>query len=231
MTQDGFYTLKDTLRDECFHSRLGAKLEAESLYLTASGVDFAKKEQSILDVGLGPGYNAVSTLVNWQQTPNAQDLELLSLEIDPEIVKIVTTENNLEIYKNWDDSWKNCLWQFKETEPNFFNKEFIHPTTKSKAFWTIWLSDMSQNDFLKAKLSKNGWDYIWYDPFSPKKNPELWTKDIFSKLKARVHAETVLMTYSCSRAAKDALTEAGWRFELLKTQGPKKKWLKAQIIL
>jgi tRNA U34 5-methylaminomethyl-2-thiouridine-forming methyltransferase MnmC len=59
------------------------------------------------------------------------------------------------------------------------------------------------------KISKK-FDVIIFDPFSPKKQPELWTQEFFSEVSKLAKKGCVLTTYSCARVAKDGLTKAGF---------------------
>lgn len=54
-------------------------------------------------------------------------------------------------------------------------------------------------------------DVIYQDPFSPKKNPILWTPQWFSKLRMVVKKGAILSTYSASRAVREALAQTGWQ--------------------
>src|SRR4051812_14403400 len=89
-TDDGSLSLVHPTHGEAYHSRLGATAEARLLYVESSGIKAAFAAQrpvAVLDVGLGLGYNARETLQAWAQTPRPGALSLLSLEIDPDLVR------------------------------------------------------------------------------------------------------------------------------------------------
>jgi tRNA U34 5-methylaminomethyl-2-thiouridine-forming methyltransferase MnmC len=54
------------------------------------------------------------------------------------------------------------------------------------------------------------YDVIFHDPFSPLKNTEAWTVEVFQLLKALTHPKGILATYSESRVIRSAMAEAGW---------------------
>ncbi|TDJ03767.1 MAG: hypothetical protein E2O68_09420 [Deltaproteobacteria bacterium] len=54
---------------------------------------------------------------------------------------------------------------------------------------------------------------IFQDPFSPKKNPRLWSVEWFESLKNHAHPDVVLSTYSASSSIRKALMLAGWIVE------------------
>ena len=58
---------------------------------------------------------------------------------------------------------------------------------------------------------------IYQDPFSPVKNPELWTKSWFSLLHPLLHPQGIMSTYCSSGQARRNMVAAG--FEVLKQKG------------
>jgi tRNA U34 5-methylaminomethyl-2-thiouridine-forming methyltransferase MnmC len=56
-------------------------------------------------------------------------------------------------------------------------------------------------------------DVIFHDPFSPSKNPELWTEKFFTKLYKLLKRKGRLVTYSCAREVRDNLKKAGFVVE------------------
>ena len=53
-------------------------------------------------------------------------------------------------------------------------------------------------------------DVVFFDPFSPKKQPELWTVDVFKAIKQRMRPGGVLATYSCAKVVRENLEKAGF---------------------
>ena len=56
-------------------------------------------------------------------------------------------------------------------------------------------------------------DVIFHDPFSPKKNPELWTEDFFRKEFEKLKRGGRLVTYSCARQVRENLSKVGFIVE------------------
>jgi len=54
-------------------------------------------------------------------------------------------------------------------------------------------------------------DAVFHDPFSPPKNPELWTEEFFREIKKRMKKGAILATYSCARVTRDNLKAAGFK--------------------
>ncbi|MFH1972524.1 MAG: MnmC family methyltransferase [archaeon] len=53
-------------------------------------------------------------------------------------------------------------------------------------------------------------DVIFHDPFSPKRNPELWTEEFFRKEYDKLSKGGRLVTYSCARSVRDNLKKVGF---------------------
>ncbi len=53
-------------------------------------------------------------------------------------------------------------------------------------------------------------DAIFLDPFSPPKNPELWTESFFRDIKKLMKPKAILATYSCARITRDNLKNTGF---------------------
>ena len=64
-----------------------------------------------------------------------------------------------------------------------------------------------------VKKLNETFDVVFLDPFSPKKCPELWTKDFFSDVKKLMRKNSTLATYSCARSVRDNLRNVGFVVE------------------
>jgi len=61
-------------------------------------------------------------------------------------------------------------------------------------------------------------DLVYFDAFAPEKQPELWTKDLFSKIFLSMKSNSILTTYSSKGMVRRNLEAAGFRVE--KIPGP-----------
>lgn len=66
-------------------------------------------------------------------------------------------------------------------------------------------------------------DAFYQDPFSPKKNPRLWSVDWFVKLRHLAADGAILSTYSAARPVVEALTAASWKVTTRKGFGRKRE--------
>ncbi len=232
-TNDGSLTLYNESFNELYHSEDGALLEARSLYIMGSGFNSLCLEENkdlntiikVCDVGLGLGYNALSTLEAWFSGKGLFSLEIHSLEQDKKLFFELTT-GKASWEESWDDSWCERVKDFEEITPSFFKKVFEHPISRKKALWFVHLGEAKT--LLKENKEKlPHFDFIWQDPFSPKTSPGLWDKEWFSLLTKFSTKNATLMTYSVARSVRDSLAENNWSFKKIPTVTKKKVWLKA----
>jgi queuine tRNA-ribosyltransferase len=66
-------------------------------------------------------------------------------------------------------------------------------------------------------------DLVFWDPFSPRANPELWTLGAFAALRARCGERAALYTYSTATATRSALLLAGFFVGAGDPSGPKEE--------
>lgn len=241
LTADGSLTLKDPGHGECYHSLMGATRESQELYVDASGLAQHWNQPhnrphcpasvvTILDVGLGLGYNAVTTITTWLQAETPTSVVMQSLEIDPALVEALASGA-----ASWQSNWQpdllavvRSLGEVLSPPPGttWFTR-VKHPRNPCTLEWYIHVADARLSDI--SPKHAQGWDYIWQDPFSPEKNPGMWTAEWFAKVRQGTHSDTILMTYSVARGVREALTTAGWHWDKFPSHsGMKRHWLRAK---
>jgi tRNA U34 5-methylaminomethyl-2-thiouridine-forming methyltransferase MnmC len=233
ITDDGSYTLMHPQFKETFHSHSGARLESQLLYINGSGLDKYMSAEScheairILDVGLGLGYNALTTISQWQNTEAPPSLNMLSLEIELELIELLTTSQGPWMI-NWDQNWKAISQGLQRTAPFSWSLSLPHHSGAGTLTWKIVNQDASQltADQIITHLG-GAFDYCWQDPFSPSNNPVMWDEQWFSTLLQAGTAKAQLMSYSVARSVKQSLSNGGWQFEIIEGSGRKRHWLRA----
>lgn len=230
-TADGSLTLRDPHYGEEFHAAQGARFEAETLYIDYGGLRQRLAEATpsdsitVLDVGLGLGYNAIMTIEAWWESQSAAALHLVSLEQSKALVTSLS-DPSCPWKSAWTPLWRQASESLRpQTNGNWLGA-LTHPTTQAPLRWDVLVGDARE-----ARLDGLRLDFIWQDAFSPKKNPELWTEAWFQKLAVVSHPQTRLMTYSVARVVKDGLSGGGWKYKKFKAPGSKKEWLAAELEL
>ncbi|MGQ9845933.1 MAG: tRNA (5-methylaminomethyl-2-thiouridine)(34)-methyltransferase MnmD [Bacteroidales bacterium] len=199
-TEDGSLTIYDKLFNETFHSIYGARNESEYVFIEKGLKYFSDKEKlNILEIGFGTGLNAYLSYFN--KTHN-QTIYYEAIDLYPiETKQIQTIAQSLE----------NQLFYLQIMQAPWNEEQLI------KADFMLFKRN---EDVLNVKFKKM-FDLIYFDAFSPKTQPEVWTIDIFQKLFMCLNIGGVLVTYASTGIVKQNLRKTGFRVERL--QGPPHK--------
>lgn len=227
-TKDTSLTVEHPEHGQSYHSQIGARTEAQKLYIEGSSIALRLSEESnkiplaVLDLGLGLGYNAIATIQTWMASGGYKDVYLYSLEIDAKLVKTLLSKN-APWQENWPESELKILTDVQEINPVLYKMRLKHPKTTQNLFWEIHICDAISFDFKAC----HPFDYIWQDAFSIAVSPKLWQVEWFTSLFYAASKDAELLTYSVAREVKDALKNAGWKIQKIPGVGTKREWLKA----
>ncbi len=191
-TDDGSITIRSSLFDEDSHSSSGAWSETLHNYVNATQVikTLSKLNKlSILEIGFANGVGPHATFKSIDESSLLNEstgkIKFISTEIDPEFAG--WTLENSELSKYLKEN--NFTIKTSETKILCQNDRYeLH----------IYLGDVREtiyqikNDFL------DGFDCIYHDPYSPKKNPTLWTIEWLREIKSLMKENAILSTYCAS---------------------------------
>lgn len=232
-TKDGSFTIRNPTIDECYHCFQGAKFEARCLYVEASGIlthferPTAQSENqrtvTVLDVGLGLGYNAIATVEAWLDAENPPDLTIVSLEIVGSLVQALASG-----IAPWQSNWTPAQLGASQCLKNICENRWLgsmrHPKSGALFTWEVYVGDAANAPVPDSVK----YQFVWQDPFSPGKGPALWDEAWFRRLSKECAADCRLMTFSVARLLKDALAASGWQWKKIKGPAPgKRKWTTA----
>jgi len=206
-TDDGSVTLHNDEYNEAYHSWGGALLESQQIYFEGCHVlekARSKNQISVLDIGFGLGYNAFYTIYEIRRKAPQCFFKIISLEKDPGILSFSDYPEEIksiacEIKKNWKKMDHQYLYQTQNLE------------------FRLLIGDARKS----LQSISSTFDVVYLDPFSPQKNPELWTEDFFKLLYRRIEMDGFLATYSISTPVLVGLINAGFHPYLI--DAPKKK--------
>jgi len=190
ITADKSPTLYLPELDEHYHSVNGARQESLHIFINAGLKQLKKDKINILEIGFGTGLNAILTFLNAKNTKQNIYYEAIEkFPLSADIIKDLLADN------------------FPEKEI----AEEIHRTDWEKA---ITISDNFILKKIKIDLTdyvpEKNFDLIYFDAFSPDKQPKLWTEKIFTKLCKATNKNGILVTYSAKGTVKQALRNAGY---------------------
>jgi len=201
-TEDGSHTIYDNILNEHFHSVYGAVEESKYIFIQYGlMLNKSKSNQlNILEVGFGTGLNALLTFLENESI--CKKINYVAIEPFP-LPERIFLDLNYNAILNRNDL-KEVFLKMHYTHPNvpyYINDSFILYKLFEK------LEEM--------QLSSYAFDLVYFDAFSPKTQPELWTVEIFEKLFKSLKNEGLLITYSSSGEVKRNLKIAGFEIELL----------------
>ncbi len=210
LSNDGSHTIYNQTIDEHYHSTFGAITESQHIFIQ-NGFNFINTNPvRILEIGFGTGLNALLTLENamlQNRSVYYVAIELYPLEIDViqnlnycKLINLKLENEFLEFHKrNWGDTIK-------------LNENFILHKI---------LGDAINIDF------PENFDLVYFDAFSPDKQPELWTKELFLKLFKSLNNNGILTTYCAKGEVKRNLKEAGFTIERIPGSPGKRHMIRA----
>lgn len=208
-TSHGAKSIGNTRVDEIMHNPLGPLKEIQELYLnpsqwTSRCQNLASGGELVLyDIGLGAGFNGMSALMAAQRhfrgEPGANRIRIISFEKDLDLARFALRHRH--DFSEYKDTWRAL-------EILLNQGQWQHPLLSLE--WKLLYEDCTQS--FKKDLPAP--DLIFYDPYSPKKNPEMWTREIFSLLFSRCHRDgkrgSLLLTYSRATSIRAAMLLAGF---------------------
>ncbi|MBW3018026.1 hypothetical protein KY325_02615, partial [Candidatus Woesearchaeota archaeon] len=204
ITGDNSVTFFSSKYDEAYHSLTGAKEEAFKKYSEPCKIaELAKTGKIlILDVCFGLGYNSAAAIETALKSNPECRIEIIGLEDDEGILKkTLKLEPEIEHYDKIKQAIKNKDKKFEDKQIKI----------------QILLGDARET----IKEIKIKFDAVFFDPFSPKKCPELWTADFFLDVNKVMKKGAILATYSCAKSVRKNMETAGF----FVTDGPVvKRW-------
>ncbi|MDD4971813.1 MAG: tRNA (5-methylaminomethyl-2-thiouridine)(34)-methyltransferase MnmD [Paludibacter sp.] len=198
MTEDGSHTLFVPEIDECYHSSHGAIQESRHIFIEAGLKQCPKQEMRVLEIGFGTGLNAFLTLL--EAEGSGKQIQYTTLEKYPvEIEKAIQLNYSDEIAPD-----KKQIFEQLHTSP--WNEEI-----QLTPFFTLKKIEV---DFTDAVFDAQ-FDVVYFDAFSPEKQPEMWSKELFEMIFSHCNPGAILTTYCAKGMVRRALQDAGFKVERL----------------
>lgn len=193
-TGDDSYTLYFKEYDEHMHSLSGAYEEALLKHVRPSGIlEKNVGHLSVLDVGFGLGYNILALMTELAARHYSGMLSVTSLEKERSFLPALQSISFNDRRDSAYDSIKHA----------FMTGHFHSGTIDI----TLLFGDARES---VRSLADNRFDAVFFDPFSPSRNPELWSVDFFRHIFRLMNNAAILTTYSSAPQIRAALIEAGF---------------------
>ena len=194
-TDDGSITFFSEDWKEHYHTKTGARLEAEKKFVVPSGLDLKLKTSNLklLDVCFGLGNNSLAAFC--AAASSKHQLDITALEMDKRVV--LAAAECFQILESDPVNWRTVLSEL-DSHSSFITDHSSFSIRWGDARWLI------------QSLEAESFDIVFHDPFSSQHCPELWTVEFFQQLHRVMKPDGVLLTYSSSLPVCGAMLEAGF---------------------
>jgi chorismate dehydratase len=199
-TDDGTSTLFLEEYEQAMHSMSGAYEESLLKHIIPSKIlEIEDESISALDIGFGLGYNVLALMNEFIIREKSSELKIVSLEKEQSFLEFMNSvkfsDQRDKVYSFIKEVYASGKGEYKGIELK------------------IIFGDARET---LNTLAGNKFNAIFQDPFSPSKNPELWSTDYFAKLKLLLTDNGIITTYSSADQIRRAMIEA----ELFIGRGP-----------
>lgn len=231
---DGSFTIRSALFNECYHSRNGALAESFFIFIR-NGFDYfienitdheyqdipssapPFRRVHILEAGFGTGLNALLTALRVSSEKRVP-VEYSAVELYPLTVGEAECLNYPQAISQ-DESFS--FYPGAEEADAVFRK--IHQaewgaTTEITPFFSI---NKIRKDLLSMVFPSDYFQIVYFDMFSPGVHPQVWEKAVLERIFSSLKPDGIFITYSSKGEVKRNLRECGFTVSRLK--GPEGK--------
>jgi tRNA 5-methylaminomethyl-2-thiouridine biosynthesis bifunctional protein len=190
------------------------------------------KTFTIGETGFGTGLNFLTASDLWLKTaPNDWRLKFISTEIRP-----ISADDLQAIHASWSvfsELSKELLEKYPILTPGVHLIELAQGRIQLMLMLgeaNQMLSSIAQSpDADLAMYQKTPIDAWFLDGFTPAKNPELWTDDIFNSIASLSAENTTFATFTCASAVRKGINNVGFTSEKVSGFGDKRESLRGQF--
>ena len=212
LTKDGSHTIYLPELKESFHSINGAISESRHVFIDAGLNSRLLNSMNVFEMGFGTGLNALLTWIECKK--QGRKVNYHTVEMDPlkdEMIRKLNYEEILELNQE-----ERLMFRLMHDAP--WGKD-----TLMDNHFSLYKSQMSLLDFDFTEK----YDLIYFDAFSPEKQPDIWKHEIFEKLFATMNPGAILTTYCAKGKVKRLFKEIGFETEMLPGPPGKREMIRA----
>lgn len=206
-TSDGSSTFYSNNFNENYHSSHGALQESQYVFIE-KGLNYfpVNVRLKVFELGFGTGLNALLSL----KAVTSQEIDYHSVEKFP-----LSQHEHFLFSQTLSDSDKiiydkliSAKWNTATSINSKFNLTKYHVCIE------------------KFNIGSN-YNIIYFDAFSPRKQPELWQPYLLEKMYTALSAKGILVTYCAKGEVKRTLREVGFSVETLPGPPGKREMIRA----
>ncbi len=208
ITADNSYTLLNKNIDEHYHSHHGALQESLYVFIHQGLNKTNTTNIKVFEMGFGTGLNALLTALHAapkKVTYDCVETHALPQQIVEQLMHTDSLKNNKELFLQLH----TCSWN-----------------NSHKLSETVEFCKYMQN-IQDITLNNNYYDLMYYDAFSPRKQPELWGNSCLSKCYNALKKDGIFVTYCAKSSVRKELQAVGFTVEKLPGPPGKREMLRA----
>ncbi len=202
-SDDGSFTAFSSEFNEHYHSTRDGALH-ESLYkhvIPAFEHHKERDELTILDICFGLGFNTLATLYYMRENSIKKKVRIFSPEFDGELITSLKSFSYPDIFAPFLPIIEAL------SRDNVYQDDQLYVE--------LYIGDA--REYLRG--SREHFDIVYQDAFSPATNPMLWTKEYFADIARLMKDDGILTTYSMALKTRLALYENGFNIYINRGEG------------
>jgi len=211
-TTDGSFTLYSDEMQESYHSVNGAVQESNFIFIDRALAKIPGQKISVFEVGFGTGLNALLTY-NFA-IEHKKNITYNSIEAYPVVSNLYKKLEYCNYCKNLNNddflSLHTCQW----------DRPVI---IKENTF----ILNKINSDLTSFAFPKEQYDVIFFDAFSPDKQPEMWAEEIFQSIFKSLVKGGILITYCAKGEVRRRMQRSGFTVERIPGPPGKREILRA----
>ncbi|HCL57345.1 MAG TPA: hypothetical protein DHW82_10115 [Spirochaetia bacterium] len=199
LTQDGSFTFYSELFQENYHTLAGAEKESLEKFIIPSKILEDDSIVSVLDIGFGLGYNTLKLIEETMRRNKKVAVTAFEFQKDP----VIQSACQL---KGFQQEVLKTLLEKSHFETNLIDLKILWGDARKTIHF----------------IPDHSIHCVFLDPFSPPKNPELWSFHFFNQIKKKLTLNGKILTYSSSLPVISGLIQSGFYTGYTKPFGRKR---------
>ena len=217
--------IRSSIYDDVYFSADDGMKETQYVFLEGNNLPDAWKEQesfTVAETGFGTGLNFLCAWKLFEETANNnQRLHFISVEKHP------LSKNQIrQALSVWDNELGDYISRYLDLYPiRVPGPHHIYIT--DRVTLTIWFGDVVD---VLPEWREGQVDAWFLDGFTPAKNPEMWSSDLYDHMARLSHSKTTFATFTAAGFVRRGLEAAGFTVEKCKGFGRKRDMVKGCFV-
>lgn len=228
--------------DIYFDNKTGCE-QSKNVYIEANSILERLKNNkelfTIAETGFGTGLNFILTLEAYKKatshlsedcikkTSPSENKKLHFISVEKYPLTKEELAKSFLLFPHLIEFYQPLLEQYPDDITNIINETILCDFFDGAVSLTLYIGDATEK-YTALKSSKEGIIDAWYlDGFSPRKNPEMWSIELFSQIARLAKEQSTLSTFTIAGFVRRQLIEVGFRLQKIETSGVKKEILRA----